>query len=137
MVVAVVLGGIFWVIFPRLPDYDRTLASGTTHRGEITSVEEATSIKVNGRHPKRIKFRFAGEREGEMLLAMDESATVGQAVTVRELEGHAYPEGLDPLRMPKLMTLLPIALGGFGAVLLVFGFLRLLLAGGLLLARRG
>jgi hypothetical protein len=126
--------GICALILPKLPDFKETLEQGKVVDGVVVSVAPVENITINERHPRRVSFRYGDGQEGSMILAMSQNATEGQAVKVRVLGEHAYPEDLKPLAKPWWLNLVLIAAAAFATLFLGFGVLRLLLVGGALFA---
>lgn len=128
--------GFSILIFPKLPDYEETLERGDVVPGEVLRVETVENITINGRHPRRVVYRYGeGEgREASLLLAMDQSAKSGQPLDVRVLGENAYPEGLRPFAKPKWLQWGLIGVSCFAGLLITTGILRLLLIGGVLIA---
>ncbi len=69
-----------------------------------------------------------------MTMALDESATLGQAIQIRVLDGNAYPEGIRPLVRPAWLKYALIGGAVLGSIMIGLGILRLLLIGGVLFA---
>lgn len=131
---ALIFGGIFYLVFPKAPGYDDTMERGDIVPGEVVRVETMSNTRINGRNPQRVVFRFGDGREASMVMAMDQAAAEGQALQVRVLDDHAYPEGIRPLVMPLVVKLIPVGAALLGTLLLVFGIIRLLVLGGILFA---
>lgn len=131
---AIVGWAISAAIFPKLPDYEKTLEKGELQEGTVLRVENVENISINDRHPKRVHFEYGDDRQGSMILAMKERASKGQEIKVRVLGDQAYPVGLDPLAKPGWVNLALLAALVIGSLLLVFGILRLAVIGGALFA---
>jgi hypothetical protein len=132
--VSVVAWFIALAIFPKLPDYDDTMSTGERIAGQVVSVEEATNIKVNGRHPKLVTYSYGDAGEATLMIAMDESAEVGSDIEVRVKGSQAYPEGLRPFRKPGWLQGVIIGAIILGTLLFLGGIIRLLIIGGSLFA---
>lgn len=133
-IVAAVGFGITALVFPKLPDYKKTLEHGEVVEGKVLRVEEVDNITVNGRHPKRIVFSYGDGGEATLMLAMGERAKKDQPLKVRVLGDRAYPEGIDLFAKPRWLNLALFAAAGLGSVMVAFGVLRLAAIGGLLFA---
>ena len=133
-VIVLVVWGICAFALPKLPDYEKTLEQGKVVDGVVTSVTPVKNIRINKRHPNQVSFRYGDGQEDSLILAMDQNARKGQAVKVRVLGQHAYPEDLKPLAKPRWLNYALIGAAVFATLLLGFGILRLLLVGGALFA---
>lgn len=133
-IVVAVIWGICALIFPKLPSYDETMASGEVVAGKVLRVETVENITINDKHPKRVVYQYGEETEASMLMALSQSAKKGQALKIRVLDGQAYPEGIRPLAKPKWLKF--VLIGGviLGCILMGLGILRLLIIGGVLFA---
>lgn len=132
--IAVVFGWwISGVIFPKLPDYEETMEQGQVMKGEVLRTEPVDNVTINGRNPVKVFFRY-GEEEAEMTMALGERAKKGQALKVRVLNGHAYPEEIEALVRPGWLKYTFIAAFLLGGIMIGFGLLRLLVIGGVLFA---
>ncbi|NNM30476.1 MAG: hypothetical protein HKO57_13220, partial [Akkermansiaceae bacterium] len=61
--------GFLMVIFPKLPDYEETMAQGRVVPGKVLRIETVENVTINDRHPRRVVFRYGEEQEGYMTLA--------------------------------------------------------------------
>jgi hypothetical protein len=132
-VIVLAAWGITALIFPKMPGYKEAMERGDVVDGKVLRIETVENVRINERHPRRVIYRY-GEEQGEMTMAMSESAKDGQAIKVRVLDGQAYPEDIRPLASPSWLKF--VFIGGIvlGAIMIGLGILKLLIIGGVLFA---
>lgn len=132
--IMVLLGwGMSLLIFPKLPNYEEAMIRGEIIEGEVLRTEVVENVTINDKNPVKVLFRY-GEEEGEMTMALGETAEAGQAIKVRVLNGHAYPEDIEALIQPGWLKTAFVSAFLFGSVLIGLGVLRLLVLGGVIFA---
>ncbi|MGB3118141.1 MAG: hypothetical protein WBE58_04940 [Verrucomicrobiales bacterium] len=124
-----IFGGVLWLIQPTLLDYELTMKEGAPVPGKITAVEPKRNLTINGRHPDEVFFTYGEdpEKTGQMLIALGTKPQKGSEITVRVRQDQAYPEGIEPLRIPKWLWALPVGIAAFGVLSLLWGILKILL----------
>lgn len=137
LIFAAVGWGICLLMFPKMPDYDKTMERGTQVPGKVLRLETVENVEINGKNPRNVIYRYGDGKEGSMRIAMGETASQGQEIQVRVLGEHAYPEGIEPFMRPWWVTALLIGMAVLGSLSLIWGVVKLLLIGGVLATAGG
>ena len=132
LVGVLVVWGICYALFPKLPRYGEVMERGEPVSGEVTRVETIENVTLNGKKPQRVVYSYGDGKTGSMMMALGESASEGNSIEVRVLGDYAYPEGIDPLIRPRWLNYGLLFFAAVGLMSFVAGLLRLLLMGGAL-----
>lgn len=126
LIFAAALAFIMYVIQPSLPDYEKVMNEGERLPAKVTAVEPKRNIKVNEKSPNELFYSYeqGGNKTGQMIMAFDQYATIGQEIQVRVLNEQAYPEGITPFRLPNWLWAIPIGLGVLGLLSLIVGVIK-------------
>jgi hypothetical protein len=124
--------GIIALIFPKLPGYDEAMERGDVVPGKVLRVETVDNVTINDKHPRRVIYSYGDGQEGSMTMALDESASEGQALKVRVMGEQAYPEDIRPLAKPSWLKFVLIGGALLGTLFIALGVIRLLIIGGVL-----
>ena len=119
----------FGLFEPTYPHYDEVLQSGTPQTAIVTDVGEY-HVKVKGRRPKTITYRFGDPPQtGSMVMAVGSNAKVGDEITVKVLNGTAYPTKIQRLQIFGRLRYLPLFIAVVGLISMALGVARLVFWG--------